>query len=73
MTNTTFTPPAACCAPRSRRPLFHLISLAFCVQNSRRALARLDRATLADLGLSPEDAAREAARPLWDVPASWRR
>ncbi|TYO89582.1 hypothetical protein [Oceanicella actignis] len=35
----------------------------------RRALARLDAARLADLGIDPEAARAEAARPFWDAPA----
>ncbi|MCH2167231.1 MAG: DUF1127 domain-containing protein [Oceanicola sp.] len=38
----------------------------------RRALARLDAATLRDLGLSAADVDREVARPFWDIPAYWR-
>lgn len=38
------------------------------VMRQRRALARLSDAQLNDLGLSREDAAREAARPFWDLP-----
>jgi len=34
----------------------------------RRALSRLDAAALADLGLTRGAAAREAARPFWDLP-----
>jgi uncharacterized protein YjiS (DUF1127 family) len=38
----------------------------------RRRLAALDEARLADIGVSRDEALTEAARPLWDVPASWR-
>ena len=34
----------------------------------RRRLARLDREQLADIGITPAEAAREASRPFWDVP-----
>lgn len=37
----------------------------------RHALARLDDAALADIGLSRADALAEANRPLWDAPAHW--
>lgn len=40
---------------------------------SRAALGRLDAGRLRDIGLAPGEARREAARPAWDVPASWRR
>ncbi|MCR8827099.1 DUF1127 domain-containing protein [Pseudosulfitobacter koreensis] len=39
---------------------------------SRRALARLDQAALDDIGVTAEDAHREASRPIWDVPANWK-
>ena len=38
------------------------------VWTQRRALARLDVNALKDLGISPADAAKEAARPFWDLP-----
>lgn len=64
------------CAP-ARRParrigLFERLSILAAVTRQRRALARLDAHQLADLGLSPEAAQREANRPIWDVPANWR-
>lgn len=40
----------------------------FAVWTQRRALANLDDARLKDLGISPQDAAIEAARPFWDLP-----
>lgn len=36
----------------------------------RRDLRTLDSAQLADIGLKPDDALLEAARPYWDVPRS---
>ena len=41
------------------------------VWKSRRDLAQLDRAALKDVGLTLREAREEAARTLWDVPASW--
>ena len=40
---------------------------------SRRALQTLDKAQLADIGLSAAEAETEAKRPVWDVPTTWRR
>ena len=40
---------------------------------SRRALGRLDAERLADLGIDRASARAEAARPPWDVPATWLR
>lgn len=53
------------------RARFSLFTL-FDVWRSRRALARLDAAGLNDIGLSARRAAQEAAKPIWDVPATWR-
>ncbi|RMH46322.1 MAG: hypothetical protein D6688_05040 [Alphaproteobacteria bacterium] len=44
------------------------LALALRVAAERRALARLDRERLEDLGLSPAEARREAARGLFDLP-----
>ena len=37
----------------------------------RQALARLDDAALADIGLTREEADSEARRPIWDAPRHW--
>ena len=37
----------------------------------RAALARLDDAMLADIGLTRDEAAREASRSAWDAPRRW--
>lgn len=42
------------------------------VWRSRRALAKLDGHRLDDIGISAKRAAREEAKPIWDVPATWR-
>ena len=55
-----------------RRPRVSLATL-YDVWRSRRALARLDHAALDDIGVDRARAAREAAKPVWDVPATWRR
>lgn len=46
--------------------------LALLARTQRKALSRLDDLALADLGLSRDAAQAEAARPIWDVPATWR-
>ena len=53
------------------RPAFSLFT-ALAVWRSRRALARLDAARLEDIGITRERAKREAEKPVWDVPATWR-
>lgn len=40
---------------------------------SRRALARLDQSALNDIGIDAAHALKESAKPVWDVPATWRR
>ncbi len=55
-------------SPRSAASLRHLYN----VWRSRRALTALDDAALKDVGLTRHDATREAARPFWDAPNTWR-
>ncbi len=38
----------------------------------RRALAALDENQLKDIGISAEEAHKEANRPIWDAPTHWR-
>lgn len=51
---------------------FVTLATALDVWRSRRALALLDARALEDIGVSPDHAAAEAAKPIWDVPATWR-
>ena len=48
------------------------LSVAPSVAASRARLADMDDAMLADIGLTRGQAQIEAARPIWDVPATWR-
>jgi len=58
---------------RALRPSLSVsLSRHLAVWRQRRALERLDQAALNDIGLSHADAAREAARPIWDAPEAWR-
>lgn len=45
----------------------------FDVRRTRLDLDRLSDDQLRDIGLTREDVAAEMDRPLWDVPAHWRR
>lgn len=54
------------------RSLLARIGTALALSRQRNNLAALDDALLADIGLTREDALREANRPLWDVPSRWR-
>ncbi len=71
MSRTACRNPACARAPR-KTSLIRLISLAFSVRRSRRALKRLDDAALRDISLSRQEAETEARRPIWDVPRNWR-
>ena len=64
---------SAATAHRRRRRRLSLAAM-FGVIRQRRALAGLDAHLLDDIGVSRADAAREAARPGWDIPGSdiWR-
>lgn len=39
----------------------------------RRTLANLNDHELQDIGVTRKEAQKEATRPLWDVPAHWRK
>ena len=56
---------------RTRGRAFDLGGL-IALWRQRRALARLDDRALADIGVTRAEALAEAARPVWDVPATWR-
>ena len=51
---------------------WRLIATLVALRRQRRALGRLEDHMLADIGLTPDRARAEAARPVWDVPPSWR-
>jgi len=55
-------------APR----LLSLVRSALAAHRQRQFLARLDDRTLADIGLTRDEALTEAERPMWDIPANWR-
>lgn len=55
-------------APRkTNESLLTRLHTAFTVARTRRALAQMDARTLADIGLTEDQAAFEAARPIWDI------
>ena len=58
--------------PAPAAPGFSLMQ-ALAVWRTRRALASLDARALEDIGGTSEKAAAEAAKPIWDVPATWRK
>ena len=61
---------------QSRGTLADLVKrlrLAMTARRQRAQLAKLDDAMLADIGITPRQAATESARPAWDVPSTWLR
>ena len=59
--------------PRSLAPYLWRLTEVLDVARQRRQLARLDAHRLNDLGLTKAEAAVEAARPFWQMPAAPRR
>ena len=59
--------------PRSRISALGFVQAALAAWKQRRQIERLDVDALNDIGISPEEARREAAKPIWDVPKAWRR
>lgn len=48
------------------------IARAIAAWRQRQHLDRLDAHMLKDIGLTKDDVTREIARPVWDVPSTWR-
>ncbi|MBK6467589.1 MAG: DUF1127 domain-containing protein [Rhodobacter sp.] len=57
-----------------RRPVRLLVWLfrAVKLRRQRARLLMLDEHLLRDIGVTPDEAQVEAARPIWDAPARWR-
>ena len=53
--------------------LLKTVQTALSAHRQRQFLARLDDRTLADIGLTRDEAQIEASRPLWDIPANLNR
>ena len=60
-----------CCAP-AQRSFIATLRETHAHWRSRRALMGLTAQQLEDVGITPEQAEREANRPFWDAPAHWR-
>ncbi|GHD99531.1 hypothetical protein GCM10008024_07280 [Allgaiera indica] len=76
MTTSVHTSGVAVRSAHATHPLARLAGLArraLALRRERNILARLDDRALADIGLTRTQAQAEAARPVWDVPAYWRR
>ena len=72
MTMTTCNTPARKFT-KQRPAVFRMMTQIIATQGQRRALRKLDSDALSDLGLTYDEAKREATRPFWDVPATWQR
>ncbi len=57
--------------PRSTS-LLQRIGQLFALRRQRDRLRHLPPHILRDIGLTPEQAEREADRPVWDAPRHWR-
>lgn len=62
-----------CCPERRRPSLSTLLNTWIGLARQRRALASLTQTQLDDIGVTAQEAETEVNRPVWDVPASWRR
>lgn len=58
---------------RARPSLWAQITQTIGLVRQRRSLAALDAHILRDIGITPDEAQAEAAKPLWDVPRHWRQ
>lgn len=63
--------PARRAAPLSLHRLIGALHRAFTLRKTRRDLSALDAHLLCDIGLTPDQARKEALRPLWDAPSGW--
>jgi len=59
------------CPAPARLSLARLLRRAVALRRSRQALADLSEEQLVDIGLSVDQARKEARRPVWDAPAHW--
>lgn len=56
-----------------KQGLLPRIAQMMALARQRRMLHNLDGRLLDDIGVDADAARREAKRPVWDVPASWRK
>lgn len=55
----------------TRSPFSRLLTM-LSIQRERQSLDQLDQAMLDDIGITRDQARREAVRPAWDAPERWR-
>lgn len=58
--------------PHAARSLLSRLASALAHQRQRSRLAQLEAHMLNDIGVSRQEALREANRPIWDAPDNWR-
>jgi len=63
--------PAALSRQKAHPRLLALVWQALALARQRRALRDLAPERLRDIGLTAQEAADEAAKPVWDVPRHW--
>jgi uncharacterized protein YjiS (DUF1127 family) len=51
--------------------VFASVKQMWAVRKQRKELAQMDSDRLSDIGVSFEQAQKEAARPMWDCPSYW--
>lgn len=71
-TNILRTSSAATPATGSTKSFWTHLRLVMSARRQRKALAKLDKTALCDLGLSQDEVDAELKRPVWDVPSNWR-
>ncbi|MEM9969634.1 MAG: DUF1127 domain-containing protein [Pseudomonadota bacterium] len=72
MTVRTHNSPLAIRGTQPRKGFARFIFSILRLGKSRQDLRKLDDHLLRDLGITREEAKKEADRPIWDVPANWR-
>ena len=60
-------------SPRHHRSIVSTVLDVLSLRRQRRRLAELDPHLLRDIGITEDEARREAELPVWDVPSHWRR
>lgn len=63
---------ANCIPHRKQRNLIGTLTTWIALARQRRALASLSDAQRDDIGISTQEAKKEAKRAFWDVPPHWR-
>lgn len=56
----------------ARSGILKTLTAAYDTWRQRHALKQLDDAALKDIGISARAAHKEASKPVWDVPQTWR-